>query len=68
MSHLHCSATFDFIPNNIGPSSNCRKCGSNVALKNPIDALVAQIPTAHTITPGILRTAFRFAESYGQSL
>lgn len=49
------------LPKNIGPKSNCRKCGSNVALKKPIDALVAQIPTAHTKTPGIFRTDLMFA-------
>lgn len=52
------------IPNNIGPKSNCRRCGSNVADRNPIDALVAQIPTAHTTTPGILRTDLMFAENW----
>lgn len=51
------------LPSNIGPNSNCRRCGSKVALKNPIDALVAQIPTAQTTTPGILRTDLMFAEN-----
>jgi len=35
-----------------------------VAAKNPIDALVAQIPTAHTTTPGIFRTDLMFAGNY----
>lgn len=57
-----------YLPSNIGPNSNWRKCGSKVALRNPIDALVAQIPTAHTTTPGIFRTDLMFAvENYKNS-
>lgn len=43
-------------PSQIADNSNCLKCGSNVALINPIDALVAPIPRQHTIMPGILKT------------
>lgn len=32
---------------------NCLKCGSSVALMNPIEAEVAQMPKVQTTTPGI---------------
>lgn len=45
------------IPSNTGLKSNCRKCGSNVAPRKPIDALVAIILKAHTTIPGIFINA-----------
>lgn len=40
-------------PSSIAVKSNCLRCGSSVAPKKPIDALVAIILNAHTKTPGI---------------
>lgn len=39
----------------MGDNSNCLRCGSNVADKNPIDTLVAAMLSAQTITAGIRR-------------
>lgn len=41
------------LPSSTAVKSNCRKCGSSVAPKNPIDALVAIMLIEHTIIPGI---------------
>lgn len=41
------------LPSKTGLKLNCLKCGSSVAPRNPIDALVAIILIAHTIIPGI---------------
>lgn len=40
-------------PSSIAVKSNCLRCGSSVAPKKPIDALVAIILNPHTKTPGI---------------
>lgn len=40
-------------PSSIAVKSNCLRCGSSVAPRKPIDALVAIILNAHTKTPGI---------------
>lgn len=40
-------------PNTTGLKLNCRKCGSNVACKNPMLILVAIIDIAAINTPGI---------------
>lgn len=41
------------LPSKTGLNSNCLKCGSKVAPRKPIEALVAIILIAHTRTPGI---------------
>lgn len=51
-------------PSITGVKSNCLKCGSSVAAKNPIDALVATILIEHTITPGILNSDSIETEMY----
>lgn len=40
-------------PSITGLRLNCRRCGSSRAPKNPIDALVAIIPSEHTKMLGI---------------
>ena len=41
------------LPSKTGLKSNCLKCGSSVAARKPIDALVAMMLIEHTIMPGI---------------
>lgn len=43
-------------PKTIGVRLKSRKCGSNVAEINPIEALVAEIASAQIKTPGIFNT------------
>lgn len=45
-------------PNTIGLKLKSLKCGSNVALKKLIDALVALIANAFTKIPGIFNACF----------
>lgn len=44
---------FEILPSNTGLKLNWRRCGSSVAPRNPIDALVAIMLIEHTIIPGI---------------
>lgn len=41
-------------PNATGVKLNCRKCGSSVAPRKPIEILVAMMLSELTMTPGIL--------------
>lgn len=45
-------------PNMTGDNANCRKCGSNVACKKPIDILVTIILKADNKTPGIFKALY----------
>lgn len=49
-------------PNAIGVKSNCRKWGSSVAPRKPIDTLVAMMLNELTMTPGILMIDDNFTD------
>lgn len=51
-----CVNVAKYLPSKTGPRLNCLKCGSSVAPRKPIDALVAIILIEHTKTPGIFKS------------
>lgn len=59
----HIDERFD-IPSKIGLKLNCLKCGSSVAPRKPIEALVAAMLIAHTIIPGIFNKLNIEAENF----